>query len=141
MGLAGGVHWGVAMTPMELRERLADFAAAVARYAKPLFRRAETLNTASQLTRAASSAMANHRSAGRARSHAEFTSKLNVAVEEIDECQGWLKYLEQSGDVSAEAFEEHSRLYAEATELTAILTASLNTARRREKAERTRLRR
>jgi len=86
------------MTPMELRERLASFAAAVARYAKPLFRRPETQNTASQLTRAASSAMANHRSAGRGRSHAEFTSKLNVAVEEIDECQGWLKYLEQAGD-------------------------------------------
>jgi four helix bundle protein len=129
------------MTPMELRERLADFAAAVARYAKPLFRRAETSNTASQLTRAASSAMANHRSAGRARSHSEFTSKLNVAVEEIDECQGWLKFMEQSGDVEASASDEHARLYAESTELTAILTASLNTARKKEEAVRTRLRR
>jgi len=81
--------------------------------------------------------MANHRSAGRGRSHAEFTSKLNIAVEEIDESQGWLKYLEQAGQVPAEAADEHARLYAEATELTAILTASLNTARRRQKAERT----
>jgi len=80
--------------------------------------------------------MANHRSAGRARSHAEFTAKLGVAVEEIDESQGWLKHLEQSGAVPLAATDQHADLYAEATELTAILTAALSTARRREAADR-----
>ena len=79
--------------------------------------------------------MANHRSAGRARSHAEFTSKLSVAVEEIDEAQGWLKYLEQAGAVPTSATAEHARLYLEATELTAILTASVSTARKKEAAD------
>lgn len=124
------------MTPAELRSRIGNFAAAVARYVKPLFSRPDTLNAASQLQRSSASAMANHRSAGRARSHSEFTSKLNVAVEEIDEAQGWLKYLEDAGEVAPADREEHARLYAEATELTAILTASLTTARRKEHASR-----
>ena len=80
--------------------------------------------------------MANHRSAGRARSHAEFTAKLGLAVEEIDESQAWLKYLEQSAAVPSDATDNHAGLYAEATELTAILTAALSTARRREAADR-----
>lgn len=80
--------------------------------------------------------MANHRSAGRARSHAEFTSKLAIAVEEIDESQGWLKYLEDSGSLEESQKTEHVRIYSEACELTAILTASLTTARRKEAAER-----
>jgi four helix bundle protein len=125
------------MTPVELRSRIADFAAAVARHVKPLFSRPDTVNAASQLQRSSASAMANHRSAGRARTHAEFTSKLNVAVEEIDEAQGWLKYLEDAAEVGPADRDEHARLYAEATELTAILTASLTTARKKEQAART----
>ncbi len=126
------------VTPQELRERMAAFAAAVARFAKPLFRDDDTRDAAAQVTRSAASAMANHRSAGRARSHAEFTSKLAIAVEEVDESQGWLKYLEDSDSVPAAAKVEHQRLYLESTELTAILTASLSTARRKEVAERNR---
>lgn len=80
--------------------------------------------------------MANHRSAGRARSHAEFTSKLAIATEEMDESQGWLKYLEQSGNVPSQGVSEHRRLFQEASELAAILTTSLSTARRRDAAER-----
>ena len=136
--LAGDLQWWAIMTPQELRQRLAAFAAAVARYARPLFGANQTQDAASQLTRSAASAMANHRSAGRARSHVEFTSKLAVAVEEIDESQGWLKYLEDSASVPAGATAEHDRLYSEATELTAILTASLSTARKKDAAERSR---
>jgi four helix bundle protein len=126
------------MTPEGLRERIAAFASAVARFAKPLFNDDHTRDAARQVTRSSASAMANHRSAGRARSHAEFTSKLAIAVEEIDESQGWLKYLDESFSVPAAAKHEFACLYSECTELTAILTASLATARRKEAAERNR---
>lgn len=78
--------------------------------------------------------MANHRSAGRARSHKEFTARLGVAVEEIDEAQGWLHYFEAWGAVDEINGDEHARLLQEATELTAILTVSYATAKRREQA-------
>ena len=75
--------------------------------------------------------MANHRAAGRGRSHAEFTAKLGVAVEEIDESQGWLLHLERCGLVPLEATAEFQHLLAEAGQLAAILTADVVTARRR----------
>ena len=125
------------MTPEELRRRLIIFAADAGNFAKPFFRRRETEDAASQLTRAASGAMANHRAAGRARSHKEFTAVLGKAVEEIDEAQAWLEYFEGWGAVDDDNRAEHERLTREVAELTAILTASFHTARRREEANRT----
>ena len=80
--------------------------------------------------------MANHRAAGRARSHKEFTATLGKAVEEIDETQAWLEYFEGWGAVNEENRAEHARLTREVAELTAILTASFTTSRRREEANR-----
>lgn len=122
------------MTPQELRERLGQFAAAVAAYCGPLFSDPRWRSTADQLTRAANGAMANYRSAGRARSHAEFTSRLAVAVEEIDESQGWLNHLRRCAASSGQR-DSLEPMLKEAGELTAILTASLSTARRREAAD------
>jgi four helix bundle protein len=123
------------MTPQELRERLGQFAAAVADYASPLFNDPRWRSTADQLTRAANGAMTNYRSAGRARSHAEFTSRLALAVEEIDESQGWLKHLGRCAAASSGQRAELDPILKESAELTAILTAALSTARRREAAD------
>jgi four helix bundle protein len=120
------------MTPQELRERLGQFAAAVSDYSAPLFGDPRWRATADQLNRAATGAMTNYRSAGRARSHAEFTSRLALAVEEIDESQGWLNHLRRCGAASSGQRHSLDPLLQEAGELTAILTASLSTARRRE---------
>jgi four helix bundle protein len=122
------------MTPQELRERLGNFAAAVSRYSAPLFDLPRWRSTADQLNRSATGAMSNYRAAGRARSHAEFTSTLGKAVEEIDECQGWLQHLQRCAD-SAGQKQEMDPLVQECGELVAILTASLSTARRRESAD------
>jgi len=124
------------MTSEQLRRRLLVFAADAGNFAKPFFRRRETEDAASQLTRAASGAMANHRAAGRARSHKEFTATLGKAVEEIDEAQAWLEYFEGWGAVDEDNRAEHARLTREVAELAAILTASFTTARRREAADR-----
>ena len=62
---------------------------------------------------------------------AVLTAKLGVAVEEIDESQGWLLHLERCGLVPLEATAEFQHLLAEAGQLAAILTADVVTARRR----------
>jgi four helix bundle protein len=69
---------------------------------------------------------ANYRAAGRARSKAEFISKIGVVVEEADETVFWLECLIESGIVKAELLRE---LLAEANELIAIFAASQRTAR------------
>ena len=116
------------MLPQELRDRTAEQARRVALFARPLLDAVHTRDPALQLTRAASSAAANYRAATRARSHAEFTAKIGLALEEADEAVFWLAHLRGIG-VTADTLEE---LYQEAMELVAILGASRRTSLRNE---------
>jgi four helix bundle protein len=113
------------MTPQELRDRLLTFAANVANFAAPLFDKPPARAAADQLVRASSSASANYRAAGHGRSHAEFVSKLGLALEEADEAVHWLEWLRRTQAASAD---EVTPLLKEATELTRILGASRRTA-------------
>jgi four helix bundle protein len=119
---------GSVMTPSELRERLAVFAADIAKFAAPLLERPVTYDAARQLIRSAASAADHHRGAGRARSHAEFTAKIGVALDEADEARHWLEYLYRTEFVPAAALRPYR---AEAQELVAILSKSHNTAKQR----------
>ena len=69
---------------------------------------------------------ANYRAACRGRSHAEFTAKLSIALEEADESAYWLEVLSASNLMKAERLDP---LHQEAEELVAILAASRKTAR------------
>ena len=100
------------MKPQDLRSRLAAFATAV--------------DSALQLRRASTGAASKHRAAGRGRSHAEFTAKLSVALEEADESLFWLEHLAACGLAPEQ---ELRKLIPESQELVAILTASVRTAR------------
>ena len=82
-----------------------------------------------QFYKAATSAWINYRSSKRGRSRPDFISKLGIAVEEIDEAQGWLEFMDE-GHIATD-----KGLHSEATELCAILTASLTTARENWAAE------
>ena len=79
-----------------------------------------------QLIKAATSVGANYRAACRARSHADFTSRIGVVAEEADESVYWL-------DVAAGAKLTTSRglprLQQESHELTAIFSRAVGTAR------------
>jgi len=79
-----------------------------------------------QLTKAATSVGANYRAACRARSHADFTSRIGIVAEEADETVYWL-------DVTAGAklttSQELPRLLTESRELTAIFSRAVGTAR------------
>jgi four helix bundle protein len=69
----------------------------------------------------------------RARSHAEFTAKIGVVAEEADETQGWLEFIEAGNLIPAR---ELTSVLAEASELAAIFSASVGTARAKERRNR-----
>jgi len=79
-----------------------------------------------QLTRAATSVGANYRAACRARSHADFTSRISVVAEEADEAVYWLDVTAGATLTQASALE---KLQQEARELTAIFSRAVGTAR------------
>jgi four helix bundle protein len=82
---------------------------------------------ANQLARSATSVGANCRAACRARSRAEFASKLGIVAEEADESLYWLELI-RDGNFMAE--KNVGSLLAEADELTAIFTAGRRSASR-----------
>jgi four helix bundle protein len=73
-----------------------------------------------QLTRSSSSVAANFRAATRARSDAEFYSKICVVVEECDETQFWFNYLLRIGLITTS---EIGELLNEIEQLVKIFTS------------------
>jgi len=82
-----------------------------------------------QLLRCGTAVGANYHMACRARSRADFISKLGIVVEEADESVFWIQLL-----IEAEIVPEKrlKALRQEANELTAIFNASRTTARKKE---------
>jgi four helix bundle protein len=70
---------------------------------------------------------ANYRAVCRARSKAEFIARIGIVAEEADESVLWIELLTESGIVKQEMTQD---LLREAKELSAILTASQQTAKR-----------
>ena len=81
-----------------------------------------------QLLRSATSVAANYRSACRARSKAEFISKMGIVEEEVDESLCWMELLVESGFVAKSRL---APLMKEAGEIAAMVVASIRTARKR----------
>ena len=115
------------MTPQQLRARTEAFASEVATFVVPLLGPLISRDQARQLLRAADGMASNYRAAGRGRSHAEFTAKIGVVLEEADEVEGCLRRLRGRGSVD-EA--RRQRLLNEACELVLIFGASARTAKR-----------
>ena len=109
-----------------LKRRTRDFALAIIRLAQALpdHRAAQVLGR--RLLRSGTAVGANYRSACRARSRADFVSKIAITEEEADETLYWLELLKEAGYVDRET---HDRLHDEADQLTAIFSASRKTAR------------
>lgn len=80
-----------------------------------------------QLIRSGTSVAANYRASCRARSNADFISKITVVEEESDESLFWLELIEESNLLKNRLLQE---AILEARELTAIFTASGKTAKR-----------
>jgi len=109
-----------------LRERTKTFAIRIIRLAESLPRSRTGQVIASQILRSGTSVAANYRAACRARSKVEFTAKIGIVVEEIDETQFWLELIVESGLVAPHRMSE---LADEANQLTAIFVKARKTSR------------
>lgn len=114
------------MNDAELKERTKQFALRVIRLVDALPRRMVADVLGRQLVRSATSVAANYRSACRAKSRADFISKMGTVEEEADESVLWLELIVDAGLVPATRL---AALRVEADELTAITVKSFRTAR------------
>lgn len=104
----------------ELRARTKAYASAIIRlYVKLLRKRGEVAVLGHQLLRSGTSVAAHAREASRARSDAEFISKIEGLLQEADESQLWLELLR---DDCAIAGPDIDSILRETDELLAIFT-------------------
>jgi four helix bundle protein len=116
-----------AMSEADLKKRTKAFALRILKLVDALPKTTAGRALASQIVRSGTSVAANYRAACRAKSPADFISKMGNVEEEADETQLWLELLEESGLVSPAKL---TAIKQEADELTAITVASIKTARR-----------
>ncbi len=109
----------------ELKERTKKFALRILKLIEYLPNSVGGKILANQLGRSATSVSANYRAACRARSRAEFASKLGTVAEEADESLHWLELIRDGHFISSNRI---TSLIAEADELTAIFTAGRRTS-------------
>jgi len=114
----------------ELRTRTKTFGSRVIRLYITLPKQREEVRVlGKQLLRSGTSVAAHAREASRARSDAEFCSKLDGLLQEADESQLWLEFLEEDCAINDA---ELGALKSEAGELIAIFTSIVSKLRRRE---------
>jgi four helix bundle protein len=106
------------------RNRTKAFALRIIKLFQSLPKTDEARIIGKQLLRASTSTAANYRAACRARSQAEFNSKLSICVEEADETLFWLEILVESGIIEKNKLE---LLMKESTEIVSILSKSRKT--------------
>ena len=112
----------------DLRARTKAFALRVIRLYSSLPKMTEAQVLGKQLPRSGTSVGAQYREATRARSTAEFVSKIESGLQELEETTYWLELLTESGIVPESQLKD---LRGEADELTAILVSSVKTAKSR----------
>jgi four helix bundle protein len=110
-----------------LKQRTKNFALEVIKLTERLPKDETSRVLGGQLIRSATSAAANYRAACRAKSNADFVSKLGTVEEEADESGFWLELLVETKKLIPAL---GAPLLQEASELTAITIASINTARK-----------
>src|SRR2546422_5736302 len=113
-------------SPEQMRARTKQFAIRVVRLFRALPKTREAMVMGNQLLRSGTSVAANYRAACRARSRAEFLSKLGVVEEEADESVFWLELLTDANLVRRERLRD---LVSEARQITAIFVASRRTVK------------
>src|SRR5438270_12835988 len=103
----------------ELRKRTKQYASAIIRlYVTLPVSRKERQVLGHQLLRSGTSVAAHTREASRARSDAEFCSKIDGALQEADESQLWIELLSEDCGIKGLAIDQ---LLRETNELIAIL--------------------
>ena len=110
-----------------MKMRTKDFALRVIRMCRALPSTDEAQIIKRQILRSATSVGANYRAACRARSNAEFFSKISIVIEEADETLFWLEVLQETGIFKPELLET---LYKENEEILKILVSARSKSKR-----------
>ncbi len=110
----------------ELQERTKRFALRIIKMCRALPRTEEARIIRGQVLRSGTSVASNYRAVCRARSRAEFVSRMGVVVEETDETVLWLELLVDAGIMPQK---RTASLIAEANELLKIFSSSQQTAK------------
>jgi len=114
------------MTSNELKRRTKRFSVDVFRFCRTLQTDPATTAVMRQLVRSGTAVGSNYRGVCRAKSKADFISKMTNAEEEADETQFWLEVLVDASSISKATVQQ---LLDEADQPTRIFVASINTAR------------
>src|SRR5205085_2791374 len=127
------LHWSETMAEHEaLGNRLKRFALRVINLYSALPRTKVAQVLGQQMLRSGTSAGAHYREANRARSNAEFISKIEGGLQELDETAYWFELLVESKTISASRL---SLLAAEANELIAICVTMVKKTKNRRSGE------
>ena len=110
----------------ELKQRTKAFAIRIVNLFRSLPRSPDAQTLGKRLLRSGTSVAANYRAVCRARSKAEFISKMGIVVEEADETVFWLELL---GETAIVNLRRTQALLKEANELVAVFGASLRTSK------------
>ena len=106
------------MAPVDLETRTTEFALRVIKLYSALPKTTEAQVLGKQLLRCGTSVGAHYREAKRAKSSLDFVSKVEGALQELDETSYWLELIERSEIMPARRL---APLRNEAIELTKIL--------------------
>jgi four helix bundle protein len=112
-------------SPDALRRRTRCFALSIIKLFKTLPHREEARILGRQVLRSGTSVGAHYHEATRSRSRAEFISKIEGGLQELDETVYWLTLLQEANVINRRL----DGLLDEADEITAILVASAKTAK------------
>ena len=112
----------------DLYERTKQFAIRIVRLYAALPKSAEAQVMGRQVLRAGTSVGAQYREARRAKSNADLISKIEGALQELDETAYWLELLEETNILSADRLKP---LRDESNELIAIFVAIVKKVKRR----------
>ena len=114
------------MTPDELSDRLWKFAARIGKIVDALPDTRLGRDVAGQVVRSGTSAPPNYDEARAGESHADFAHKTNVALKELVETRGWLKFIALSELLPVSQIHD---VRGECDQLCRILGKSVSTAK------------
>jgi four helix bundle protein len=117
-------------SPQDLRKRTKAFALRIIRLYCSLPKTTQAQVIGRQVLKSGTSTGAHYREASRSRSTAEFISKIEGGLQELDETAYWLELLVESRIVAGKLL---TPLLEETNELIAIFTSSAITAKKRKR--------
>ena len=115
------------MEKKELQDRLKWYAIAIVKFSEELPDRSGFRTVRNQIVRCGPSAAANYRAACRAKSDADYISKMETVEEELDETMFWLEF---TVGLSEDYRHQIAPLWKEGDELLAIIVSSIVTKKK-----------